>query len=173
MPAYDTARVASMRCFQLCGFVLVCALAFSGPSMARASQPQTLDVKPAAALINPTIYSKDLAYRLVPLTKDEFGPLARAWLEIVRVKTEEIAERQVELLHDPSAATGEAYQAIAKMVEDRARLFERFSMVVNALQDKGGDEALVTELRAYRESVCSARLYSRARKPSPWLSSRG
>jgi small conductance mechanosensitive channel len=117
----------------------------------------------------PNLPSSPLAYRLVPLTKDEFGPLARAWLEIVRVKTEEIAERQVELLHDPSAATGEAYQAIAKMVEDRARLFERFSMVVNALQDKGGDEALVTE----RESVCSTRLYSRARKPSPWLSSRG
>ena len=39
------------------------------------------------------------------------------------------------------------------MVEERAGLFERFSMVVNALQGKGGNEALVKELRAYREYV--------------------
>ena len=142
-----------MRFFQLCGLVLVCVLAFSGPSMAQASESETSEVQPAAALIDPTISSKELAYRLVPLTKDELEPLAKAWLKIVRAKTEEIAERQVELLHDPSAATDEAYQTIAKMVEERAGLFERFSMVVNALQGKGGDDALVRELRAYRESV--------------------
>ena len=163
MPAYDKKTGAGKRLFQLCGLVLVCALAFSGPSMAQASEPENSDVQPAAPLIDPTISSKDLAYRLVPLTKDELEPLAKAWLEIVRTKTEEIAERQVELLHDPSAATDDAYQAIAKMVEERAGLFERFSMVVSALQGKGGDEALVTELRAYRESV----LFSETTLASP------
>lgn len=142
-----------MRHFQFYGFVLFCVLAFPGLSMAQSSKPETSYFQPAEALINPTISSKDLAYRLVPLTEDELEPLAKAWLRIVRMKTEEIAERQVELLHDPSAATDDAYQAIAKMVEERASLFERFSMVVNALQGKGGDEALVQELRAYRESV--------------------
>ena len=174
MSAYETSRVARMRYFQICGLVLVCALPFSGLSMAQTSVPETADLRPAAPLINPTISSRDLAYRLVPLTKDELEPLAKAWLEIVRTKTEEIAERQVELLHDPSLATDDAYQSIAKMVEARARLFERFSMVVNALEGKGGDEALVKELRAYRESVlCLARLNSQVRKPSPRLSSRG
>ena len=159
----DSKSSARMRFCQLCGLVLVCALAFSGPSIGQAAELEASDVQPAAALINPTIASKDLAYRLVPLTKEELEPLAKAWLEIVRTKTEEIAESQVELLHDPSAATDDAYQAIAKMVEERARLFERFSMVVNALQGKGGDEALVEDLRAYRESV----LFSETTLASP------
>ena len=142
-----------MRFSQRCGLVLMCVLAFLGTSMVQASQPETSDVQPAAALIDPAISSKELAYLLVPLTKDELEPLAKAWLDIVRTKTEEIAERQVELLDEPSAATHEAYQVLAKMVEERAGLFERFSMVVNALQGKGGNEALVKELRAYREYV--------------------
>jgi small conductance mechanosensitive channel len=121
--------------------------------MAQATEPETSDVPPAAALIDPAISSNELAYRLVPLTKDELDPLAKAWLEIVRAKTEEIAERQVERLRDPSAATDEANQILARMVEERADLFERFRMVVDALERKGGDEALVTELRAYRDSV--------------------
>ena len=141
---------------QLYGLVIVCILAFSGPSMAQAPEAKTSDVKPVPALINPAVAKDELAHRLVPLTKEELDPLAKAWLEIVRIKTEEIAEHQVELLHDPAAATDDAYQALAKMVEVRAGLFERFSMVVNALQSKGGDEALVTELRAYRDSVLSS-----------------
>jgi small conductance mechanosensitive channel len=105
----------------------------------------------------------ELAHRLVPLTKDELAPLARDWLKIAKIKTEEIAERQVELLHDPSAATDEAYQIIASTVEERASLLERFTMVVDALQSKGGDDALVTELRAYRDSV----LFSETKLASP------
>jgi small conductance mechanosensitive channel len=153
MPAYESMRVAGMRLLQICGLFLVCVLAFSGPSMAQTSEPETSVVQPAAALVNPAISSQELAHRLVPLTKDELEPLARAWLEIVRTKTEEIVERQVEVLHDPSTATDETYPTIAKLVEERAGLFERFSMVVDALQQKGGDEAIVRELRAYRDSV--------------------
>lgn len=153
MPAYATMWVAGTRIFQLCGLLLAGVLAFSGPATAQNPEAQTSVVQPAAALIDPAISSKELAYRLVPLTKDELEPLAQDWLAIVRTKTDEIAQRQVELLRDPSAATDKAYQTLAKVVEERAGLFERFSMVVDALQKKGGDEALVGELRAYRDSV--------------------
>jgi small conductance mechanosensitive channel len=153
MPAYATMWVAGMRIFQFCGLVLAGVLALSGPATAQNTEAETSAAQPAAALIDPAISSKELAYRLVPLTRDELEPLAKDWLAIVRTKTEEIAERQVELLRDPDTATDKAYQTIAKMVEERAGLFERFSMVVDALQKKGGDEALVGELRAYRDSV--------------------
>jgi small conductance mechanosensitive channel len=152
-----------MRSIQLRGLVLVCVLAFSGASMAQGIEPETADLRLAPALVDPAISSNELAHRMVPLTKDELDPLARAWLEIVRAKTEEIAERQVELLRDPSAATDRAYQTLARLVEERAGLFERYSMVVDALQSKGGDEALVRELRAYRDSV----LFSEATLASP------
>ena len=43
--------------------------------MAQNSEPEISEVQTAAALINPTISSKELAYRLVPLTKDQLEPL--------------------------------------------------------------------------------------------------
>ena len=163
MPRYGTMRVDGMRSIQLHGLVLVCVLAFSGPSMAQGIEAERSDVRLAAALIDPAIPSNELAHRLVPLTRDELEPLAEAWLGIVKAKTEEIAERQVQLLQDPSAATDRAYRVLARMVEERAGLFERYSMVVDALQGKGGDEALVRELRAYRDSV----LFSETTLASP------
>ena len=137
MPALDKKSMNRMRFFQLRGLIVVCVLAFSVPSVAQPSEPKPSGPQPAAALTNPAVSLNELAHRLVPLTKAELEPLANAWLAIVRIKTEEIAESQVELLHDPSAATEEAYQEIAAMVEVRAGLFERLSMVVNALESKG------------------------------------
>lgn len=125
----------------------------SEPAIAQETEAGSEAVAPSDELIDADISTEELAHRLIPLTREELDPLAKAWLEIVKSKTAEIADRQVAFLNDPSAATEAAYQQLARMVEDRAGLFERFSMVVDALEDKAGDEALVTELRAYRDSV--------------------
>jgi small conductance mechanosensitive channel len=146
-------RDAGIRLLGICGLALACLLNFSGHVAAQAAGPETAETPLSPALTDPAISTEELAYRLVPLTKGALDPLAKAWLEIVRSKTQEIAERQVQLVRNPSAATDEAYQTIARMTEERAGLFERFTMVVNALQSKGGDEALVSDLRAYRDSV--------------------
>jgi small conductance mechanosensitive channel len=94
MPTHGAKKVAGLRSIQLHGLVLVCALAFSGLSMAQGLEPETSDVRLAPALIDPAISSQELAFRRVPLTKHELEPLARAWLEIVRTETQEIVERQ-------------------------------------------------------------------------------
>lgn len=135
------------------GCVLVWVLVLSGSAFAQQAEPVPGNAAPPAQLVDPGISSGELAYRLIPLTREELEPLARAWLGIVQSRTAEISERQIALLNDPSAATDAAYQAIARLIEERAALFERFSMVVNALESKGGDETLVSELRAYRDSV--------------------
>ncbi|QGY00291.1 mechanosensitive ion channel family protein [Roseovarius faecimaris] len=133
--------------------LLVGLLSISGPAFAQDAEPDKSVVSAPAELVDPAISTEVFAYRLIPLTKDELDPLATAWLGIVQSKTTEISARQVALLEDPSAATDAAYQAIARMVEERAGLFEHFTMTVNAFESKGGDAALVAELRAYRDSV--------------------
>ncbi|MDX8355242.1 mechanosensitive ion channel family protein [Cognatiyoonia sp. IB215182] len=120
------------------------------------SQDTTADLaitSSAPELVNPAISTDELAYRLIPLTKDELDPLSGAWLGIVQSKTAEIAARQVDLLNNPSLADDTTFQEIALMVEERAGLFQRFSMVVAAFESKGGDPEIVAELRAYRDSV--------------------
>lgn len=133
--------------------ILIGLLAFTGPGIAQDAGPGLPAELPSSALADPGVSTEELAYRLIPLTKDELEPLAIAWLGIVQAKTREIAEKQVALLNDPSAATDAAYQEIARMVENRAGLFERFSMVVTAFERKAGDETVVAELRAYRDAV--------------------
>lgn len=133
--------------------ILIDLLAFTGPGIAQDAGPELPAELASSALADPGVSTEELAYRLIPLTKDELEPLAIAWLGIVQAKTREIAEKQVALLNDPSAATDAAYQEIARMVENRASLFERFSMVVTAFERKAGDETVVAELRAYRDAV--------------------
>lgn len=137
----------------LVSLVLIGVLFLPGPVFSQQAEPDPVEAEISAEIVDPDISTDELAYRLIPLTRDELEPLAGAWLEIVQARTAEVSERQIALLDDPSTATDAAYQAIARLVEERARLFERFSMVVNALESKGGDEALVAELRAYRDSV--------------------
>lgn len=137
----------------LVGLLLVSLILLSGPVLSQESDASGEEIALAQELIDPSISSEALAYRVIPLTTSELDPLAQEWLGIVQSKTAEIAERQVALLNDPSAATDAAYQEIVRLVEDRAGLFERFTTVVNALESKGGDPAVVSELRAYRDSV--------------------
>ena len=137
----------------LFSLIMTGLLAFCEPAFAQDTEAAAVAKGPSAELVDSGISTEELAHRLIPLTREELDPLAKAWLEIVKSTTEEISERQVALLNDPSSATEAAYQQLARMVEERAGLFERFSMVVDSLESKAGDEALVTELRAYRDSV--------------------
>ena len=156
MGTYITKTAINVKVSRRCGLFLLCLLVLPGLSTAQAPDPEVSADTPEVAYLDPAIPLPELAHRLIPLTKGELEPVALAWLEIVKTKTEVIAERQVELLQDPSSATDEARQSLAKMVEERAGLLQRFSDVVDALQSKGGDEALVAELRAYRTSVLTS-----------------
>jgi len=146
----ESVRAPLACCFAIALLIL---LHFTGPAFSQDAGPDNLEAAIPAELVAPGISTDELAYRLIPLTQGELDPLAKTWLEIVQDKTEEISERQITLLKDPAAGSETAYQALAQMVEDRAALFVRFAMVVNALESKGGDEALVAEMRAYRDSV--------------------
>ncbi|MDX8350238.1 mechanosensitive ion channel [Cognatiyoonia sp. IB215446] len=128
-------------------------LILPGPALSQDTTTDPTITSSAPELVNPAISTDELAYRLIPLTKDELDPLSGAWLGIVQSKTAEIAARQIALLNNPALANDTTFQEIALMVEERAGLFERFSMVVAAFESKGGDPRIVAELRAYRDSV--------------------
>lgn len=104
-------------------------------------------------LANPDIPREELAYELIPLTKEQLEPLARAWQRIVQGETKTLSDKKIALLRNPDAATDAAFQEIAEMTEARAETFERYSMVVDALESKGGDPTLVSDLRTYRDAI--------------------
>ena len=139
-----------MRFISLLCAGLIMGLALN--SMASAQQADTTN-RSLAIEIDPQVPERELAFDLIPLTKEELEPLARAWQAIVQAETRAISDMQIALVRNPEAATDAAYQDSARMVEARAALFERYSMVVDAFESRGGDPALVSDLRTYRDSV--------------------
>ncbi|PUB17226.1 mechanosensitive ion channel family protein [Yoonia sediminilitoris] len=148
-------NVAIMRAGQFGLYALLFAIVvwFGSAASAQTTEPSTQDILPAPELLNPDVPTDEFAHQLIPLTKVELEPLAVAWLGIVRATTAEIADRQVAVIREPDAATDETYQEIGDLVARRAGLFERFTMVVNALESKGGQPEQIAEFRAYRDSV--------------------
>ncbi|MEL6576148.1 MAG: mechanosensitive ion channel family protein [Pseudomonadota bacterium] len=104
-------------------------------------------------VLDPATATEELELRLVPLTQEELGNLSLAWLEIVRAKTEEVMAAQVAIFRTEGTVEEAARERLTELVAVRKDLFDRFSKIVTAWEKKGGDEAVIAELRAYRASI--------------------
>ena len=101
----------------------------------------------------PEISNPELAHLLVPLTADELQQVSDAWLGLVREKTEEIARAQADRVGGTDPADEGKIARIITLVEQRAKLLEKFTLVVDSLERKGGDPDQVARLRAYRNGI--------------------
>lgn len=123
------------------------------PKESEASVPVGSSASSNLRVVDPAISLAELSHLVVPLTKSELETASRAWLEIVRDRTREIAELQAERVRTPADGDDPRVARIVQLIEQRARLLERFTLVVESLERKGGDEALVAELKAYRQAI--------------------
>ncbi len=104
---------------------------------------------------------RELALRVIPLTVAQLQALADAWQQNVQALTTELVDAQVALLgtaESPAASRRDATAAPdATALQDRTiarnAAFERYTVVVDGLETKGGDEALVASYRAYRAAI--------------------
>ena len=91
--------------------------------------------------------------RLLPLTEDELIPLAEAWRDKAKDATQAVVEQLVLIRDEGTDATEEQKQARSALVEERKAVFDRYSAVISSLEAKGGDTALVTQLRTYKSAI--------------------
>jgi len=104
-------------------------------------------------LVKPSIPVSELAALLLPLTEPELAELAARWQQLVRDKTEQVARATVSVMQQ-SGETGDMFRdKVAKAVTARNALFERFSMVLDDWEKKGGDPEQIRKYRAYRNSI--------------------
>jgi small conductance mechanosensitive channel len=96
----------------------------------------------------------EMALRLTPLTVDELAAAAEAWRDIVKAKTEAVVEAQIaaKTSEDGDAAAA-AREAATALADERKALFDLYSTVVDSWEKKGGDEAAISQYRAYRNSI--------------------
>ncbi|MDB6178718.1 mechanosensitive ion channel family protein [Paracoccus sp. Z330] len=106
-----------------------------------------------AGLVTPDIDLEELEIRLIPLTAGELSALAGAWQEIAREQTEAVADKQIEVRNASGAAADTARNEVVELTRERQDIFARYTAVVNMLEKKGGDEAEIASLRAYRSAI--------------------
>ena len=101
----------------------------------------------------PNISVAELSHLLVPLTVEELEEVSETWLMLVRGKTAEIARSQAERVSSENPTDEAKVAKIVGLVEQRARLLERYTLVVDSLERKGGNPDLVQKLRSYRQGI--------------------
>ena len=104
-------------------------------------------------LLDPEIDTKELDYRLVPLTKEELAALAAEWLAIVKAKTEEVMEAQIAISQTEGKVEEAARDRLTELVAERKSMFDKYANIVSAWEKKGGDEAAIAEYRAYHNAI--------------------
>jgi len=104
-------------------------------------------------LDDPAIGIDEFRLRLLPLTADELKPLAEAWRDNARDATQAVVEQIVQIRDEGAEATEDQKQIRSALVEQRKATFDRYSAVVSSLERKGGDPALVQQLRTYQSAI--------------------
>jgi len=143
---------------------------------AESESKEVRNVKLPPELLDPGIDRTVLQIRLIPLTRDELAALAEKWLSIVKAASTQAAKTQVEIYKSEGAAQETARQRALALADRRRALFDKFAMIIDALDMKGGDETTVGKLRKYREavlteSVRSADIKTVLRRITGWLAS--
>jgi small conductance mechanosensitive channel len=131
------------------------APAAEAPAADAPAEEAPAEPAPPSPLANPDIDPAELSVRLIPLTTDELAALAEEWLAIVKAGTEAVAEEQVAILQMEPESDGAAAarERLEELATARRALFDRYTAVVDALELKGGDPAVIAGYRAYRSAI--------------------
>ncbi len=106
-----------------------------------------------AGLDDPSIGLDELQLRVIPLTADQLAPLAAAWLEHARAATQAAIDKRIEIRVAEDSDAEALRQERLALLEDRDRVFEKFSIVISSFERKGGDPAEVAAMRGYLSAV--------------------
>jgi small conductance mechanosensitive channel len=104
----------------------------------------------ATTSADPDISLSKLQLLLRPLTKSELGEEATTWQNLVKKSSQEISDLTI-------AGTTANASELAAAREGKAAALDRFNLVIDELEAKGGD---VEELRAYAKALAAVQIDS-------------
>jgi small conductance mechanosensitive channel len=107
----------------------------------------------ADELLDPATELEIFQLRLIPLTLEELSALAAEWQGITKDLTERVVEATIVAQRKGADATAEELERVVDLTQQRRAGFDRYTSVIDSLQNKGGDEAEVATYRAYRSAI--------------------
>lgn len=99
------------------------------------------DKKPQAEPLttkNPNIAIEELEYRVKPLTKDDLSVEANGWLEVLKKHVGKVSAAQIKAMKAKGDEKTKLLESVTKLKEEQTALRDRFKVVIEELQAKGG-----------------------------------
>ena len=94
--------------------------------------------------------------RAPPRASDEGraqGPGRARGSQVVKAKTELVAEAKVAISRADGTVEDSVRERLIAIQDERNELFDKYSAVLDAWEEKGGDAAAIAEYRAYRSAI--------------------
>ncbi|MFO7857216.1 MAG: mechanosensitive ion channel family protein [Paracoccaceae bacterium] len=139
----------SIRRLALLAVVLLTPFAAATAQEADAPEPPALP----SAVVAPGTPTDELVVRLTPLTRDELAAAAEEWLGLVKAKTQEIVEAQLEARSAEGPAATTAAERADALAQERRGLFDSYAAILEAWEKKTGDADAIAAYRAYRNAI--------------------
>jgi small conductance mechanosensitive channel len=133
------------------GIVALVSLALATGSTAAADASSASKV-PAVA-VAPETPDGELQLRLSPLTRDDLAQEAKAWLALLKSKTNEVVEKRIALKNAQGAEAERLTKALVPLTDQRRQVSGKLSVVLDAWEAKGGDPKEIHPYRQYIQAV--------------------
>ena len=108
---------------------------------------------PPAPAVATESAAEDLPLRLSPLTRDDLAQEAKAWLAVLKAKTEEVVEMRLKLQKASGAEADRLKEALEPLAAQRRDLSAKLGTVLDAWEAKGGDPKEIQPYRQYVQAV--------------------
>lgn len=118
------------------------------------AQSGTAEAPPyPSGLDDPALDLEELRFRLLPLTQEQLVALAQAWRDNAQQITQRGVDLTLQARKAEPATADRLRQERAELLKQRKAMFDKYAAVVSSLEAKGGDPALIKELRTYRSAI--------------------
>ena len=104
-------------------------------------------------VVAPDTPAEDFALRLSPLTRDDLAQEAKAWLALLKAKTQEVVEMRLALKGASAAETDRITEALVPVTAQRREISGKLSTIVDDWEAKGGDPKEILPYRQYIQTV--------------------
>jgi small conductance mechanosensitive channel len=124
----------------------------SGPVMAQDQQAEEPPPEPATTA-DPLVETDVLSLLQLPLTADELAIEAQGWQDLLKAKSEEIAQAQIELRSLEGDAAEPTRERIAAMTAERDQIARNYLQTLAAWENKGGPPEEIATHRQYHTAI--------------------
>ena len=142
-----------MKKYIKCGWRAALVSILIATGSAWAAEENAKPKAPPVPVVAPDIPEEDIALRLSPLTRDDLAQEAKAWLGLLKAKTQEVVEMRLALKGASGAEADRLTEALVPVAAQRREISGKLTMILDDWEAKGGDPKEIQPYRQYIQTV--------------------